>query len=66
VTFNKKLFYNLGNKLTAIPVKEAIVVIDILYKPNKIIDVGDAIKLPIAERDLLLSLPTKQQLRGNA
>jgi hypothetical protein len=65
VTFNKELFYNADNKTTAIPVVKAVKVVDVLYKASKITDVGEAIKLPIAEgEDLLLSASTKQQLRG--
>ena len=36
-----------------------------LYKTSKIVNAGEAIKLPITEgEDLSLNLPAKQQLRG--
>jgi hypothetical protein len=65
VTFNKELFYDADDETTAIPVVEVVKVVDVLYKAGEIIDVGEAIKLPIAEgEDLLLSASAKQQLRG--
>jgi hypothetical protein len=63
VTFNKQLFYNKGDKSIAIPITKLSKVVKLLYKEDKIINIGEAIKLPIIE-DLLLSLCTKQQLRG--
>jgi hypothetical protein len=66
VTFNEELFYNPGDESTAIPVEEAAAVVDFLHEPDEIIDVGDAIELPIAEGDLSLGSPTERQLGGDA
>ena len=58
VTFNKKLFYS--NKFTTIIINKVVKVIKVLYKPSKIIDIGEVIKLPIIVReDLLLKASTK-------
>lgn len=67
VTFNKKLFFNKKDKLTTIPVKEVVSIIEILHKSSKIVAVEEAIKLPSTkEEDLLLKISTKRQLRGEA
>jgi hypothetical protein len=63
VTFNKQLFYNKGDKSTAVLTTKLSKVVKLLYKEDKIVNIGEAIKLPITE-DLLLSSSTKQQLRG--
>ena len=58
VTFNKKLFYS--NKFTTIIINKVVKVIKVLYKPSKIIDIGEVIKLSIIVReDLLLKASTK-------
>jgi len=59
VTFNKELFYS-RDKLDAIPALEATAVIKILYKTSEIVHAGDAIELPITEReDLSLASPAE-------
>jgi hypothetical protein len=59
VTFNKQLFYNKGDKSTAILITKLSKVVKLLYKEDEIVNIGEAIKLPIIE-DLSLSLSTKQ------
>jgi hypothetical protein len=63
VTFHKQLFHNKRDQSTAIPITKLSKVVKLLYKDNKIVNIREAIKLSIIE-DLLLSLSTKQQLRG--
>jgi hypothetical protein len=59
VTFNKQLFYNKGDESTAILITKLSKVVELLYKEDEIVNIGEAIKLPIIE-DLLLGLSTKQ------
>jgi hypothetical protein len=59
VTFYKQLFYNKGDKSTAILTTKLSKVVKLLYKEDKIVNIGEVIKLSIIE-DLLLSLSTKQ------
>ena len=60
MTFNKELFYKANNKLTTILVIETLAIVELLYKDVKVVNIGEAIKLPITEQDLSLSLSTKQ------
>ena len=64
MTFNKELFYKANDKLTTILVIEILAIIELLYKDIKVVNIGEAIKLPITKQDLSLGSSTKQQLRG--
>ena len=66
IIFNKELLYFSSRELEVIIVVEAIVLIELLYKPRDIINRGEAEELPINKQDLLLNLSTKQQLRCRA
>jgi hypothetical protein len=59
ITFNKQLFYNKEDTSIVILITKLSKVVKLLYKEDKIVNIGEAIKLPIIE-DLLLSLSTKQ------
>jgi hypothetical protein len=59
MSFNKQLFYNKGDKSTAILIAQLFKIIKLLYEDNKIVNIEEAIKLSIIE-DLLLSFSTKQ------
>jgi hypothetical protein len=58
-TFDKQLFYNKEDKSIAILITKLSKISKLLYKEDKIVNIGEVIKLPIIE-DLLLSLSTKQ------
>ena len=62
ITFNKELFFTDNRELISILAEEATHVVNILYKPSKIFNTGEAIKLSLAEqqKDLLLNASTKQ------
>lgn len=65
VTFNEELFYNQVDESTALPVAEAVEVVEVLHEPGEIVDAGEAIELPIAEgEDLSLESPSARQLGG--
>jgi hypothetical protein len=58
ITVNKQLLYNKRDESIAILVTKVSKVIKLPYKDNKIINLGEVIKLPIIE-ELLHSLSTK-------
>ena len=50
ITFNKELFFTDNRELISILVEEAIRVVNILYKPSKIFNIGEVIKLSLIKQ----------------
>ena len=64
VTFNEELFYEADDESTAIPVTETPAIVELLHEDVEVVNMGEAIELPITEQDLSLGSSTEQQLGG--
>ena len=64
MTFNEELFYEADDELTAIPVTETPAIVELLHEDVEVVNMGEAIELPITEQDLSLGSSTEQQLGG--